>query len=95
MRAVTGRGREAQLLFRPEALRVRSPQEVSSEREAPLMGRVLDVRFRGAQTMYLVAVEGLTEPVEVIGPARGPKPGEGVTLDPVDWDRIHLFPSDA
>jgi iron(III) transport system ATP-binding protein len=94
---ISANDREAQLLFRPESLRVRAPMEAPEPGapEAPLRGQVVDVRFRGVQTVYLVKVEGLDDPVEVVGPARGPRPGEAVVLDPVDWTRIHLFSLDA
>jgi iron(III) transport system ATP-binding protein len=101
-----GPGRDALLIARPEALRFAGDGEVEVEgdglgraaggavRAASLLqGHVSDVRFRGAHSVYLVDVAGLAAPVEVLGPALGPRVGERVNLAPADLQRIHLYPS--
>lgn len=85
--------REALLITRPEALHLGAGGGAPEDEASALHGQVVDVRFRGAQTLYLVGVEGLDTPVEVLAPARGPGVGERVTLTPADLARIHLFPS--
>jgi ABC-type Fe3+/spermidine/putrescine transport system ATPase subunit len=85
--------REVILLVRPEAFRINEGAGVPSDGASTLHGQVSDVRFRGAQTLYLVDVAGLEAPVEVLGPAQGPRVGARVTLTPADPARIHLYPS--
>jgi iron(III) transport system ATP-binding protein len=88
-----GASRAVVLLVRPEALRIDEGGGIHSDAASALHGQVSDVRFRGAQTLYLVNVDGLDAPVEVLGPAQGPRVGARVTLTPADPARIHLFPS--
>jgi ABC-type Fe3+/spermidine/putrescine transport system ATPase subunit len=87
-----GPGRDALLVVRPEALRFTQADEGSADATTLLQGLVTDVRFRGAQTLYLVTVAALDAPLEVLGPADGPRVGARVTLTPADPARIHVYP---
>lgn len=87
-------GTAAELIARPESLRLAAVDAVDA---ATIPGRVVERRYAGLVTYYLVALEAPLEgvEVEVVAPVDAARPGDAVRVGPlVTGPTPRVFPRD-
>jgi len=88
----------ARVFLRPEELALERAHGMGEANG--LLGRLVDLRFRGRDILYRVALDlgeqlGAISPLEVLAPGGIAEVGDQVLIRPAPGARLHLFPSEG